>query len=77
MTIAEEILAGKHDKELSAIYKAVNERLAYWTPARLAAEARKVLEENPETPSEHFARLVRHGIIDEKGKVLIGSDPNG
>lgn len=63
MNIAKEIIEGKHDKELAAIYKAVNERYAYWTPERLAAQAMKALKENPETPEEHMNRLKRIGLI--------------
>ncbi|RDJ35391.1 MAG: hypothetical protein DWQ19_11285 [Crenarchaeota archaeon] len=74
MGVVEDILEGKYDKELTAIYKAVNERLSYWTPTRLAEAARQAMEENPETSEEHWARLINNGIIDEKGNVLIKSD---
>jgi hypothetical protein len=47
-----------------------------WSPYELAAEARKTLENDPETPREHFARLVRKGFINSHGEVtrLLGGD---
>ncbi len=37
----------------------------------LAEEARRVLEENPMSPEEHFEFLVQQGIIDRNGRVLV------
>jgi hypothetical protein len=41
------------------------------SPRELAQEALQVLEENPMTSEEHFEFLVREGIIDRNGKVLV------
>jgi hypothetical protein len=49
----------------------------------LAAEALRALEENRMTPREHFEFLVREGIIDREGRVLVcryfsgGAPPDG
>ena len=37
----------------------------------LAEEMRQVLKETRMTPDEHFEFLVKHGIIDRDGKVLV------
>ncbi len=40
------------------------------TPQELAQEAQEALAKAPsETPREHFARLVRMGLIDTQGRV--------
>lgn len=39
------------------------------TPRELAEEARKALKRNPETPEEHWKRLIRAGFINRKGEV--------
>ena len=42
----------------------------YLTPQELAQEALEALRRAPpETPREHFARLVRLGLIDPQGRV--------
>jgi hypothetical protein len=42
----------------------------YPTPQQLAQEALEALRKAPpETPREHFARLVRMGLIDTQGRV--------
>jgi hypothetical protein len=43
----------------------------YPTTTELAQDALRVLKESPETPREHFERLVRNGIIDREGRVLV------
>lgn len=43
----------------------------YPTTTELAEEALRILKESPETPHERFERLVRHGIIDREGRVLV------
>jgi hypothetical protein len=44
--------------------------LEYLTPQEIAEEAREALRKlPPETPREHFARLVRVGLIDTQGRV--------
>jgi hypothetical protein len=46
------------------------------SPSTLAAEAREALNRAPESPQEHFARLVRMGFINARGQVthLLGGD---
>ncbi len=50
-----------------------------WSPYELAEEAREALRNNPETPRDHFARLIRIGFINARGQVtrLLGgqADP--
>jgi hypothetical protein len=41
------------------------------TPEELAREAIEALRSSPMTPSEHFEFLVRRGIIDRNGRVLV------
>jgi hypothetical protein len=41
------------------------------TTKELAEEALRILKENPETSHEHWERLVRQGIIDREGRVLV------
>jgi hypothetical protein len=44
--------------------------LEYLTPREIAEEAWEALRKlPPETPREHFARLVRMGLIDTQGRV--------
>jgi hypothetical protein len=46
------------------------------TPAEIAEEAREALRRSPESPEEHFERLVRLGWINARGEVtkLLGGD---
>ncbi len=46
------------------------------TPSTLAAEAREALKTKPESPEDHFARLVRKGFINSSGEVtrLLGGN---
>ena len=39
------------------------------TPKEIAREARAALEKSPETPREHYDRLVRRGWINTRGEV--------
>jgi hypothetical protein len=50
--------------------------MEYWTPQEIAREAREALAKNPETPKEHFERMVRAGFINKRGEVtkLLGGD---
>ncbi len=41
------------------------------SPRELADEMRRVLKETRMTPHEHFEFLVKHGIIDRDGNVLV------
>lgn len=41
------------------------------TPRELAEEALRTLREHPMTPQEHWEFLIREGIIDREGKVLV------
>lgn len=43
----------------------------YPTTKELAEESLRILEENPMTSREHFEFLVREGIIDREGRVLV------
>jgi hypothetical protein len=44
--------------------------LEYLTPREIADEALEALRRAPpETPREHFARLVRMGLIDTRGRL--------
>jgi hypothetical protein len=46
------------------------------TPAEIAEEAREAMRRSPESPKEHFDRLVRLGFINTRGEVtkLLGGD---
>ena len=48
----------------------------YPSPRELAAEARAALLASPETPEEHFQRLIKCGFINAHGQVtkLLGGD---
>jgi len=41
------------------------------SPRELADEARQALRASPLTPSEGFEYLIKHGIIDRSGRVLV------
>jgi hypothetical protein len=43
----------------------------YPSARELGEEALRVLKENPMTPQEHFEFLIKHGIIDRTGRVLV------
>jgi hypothetical protein len=46
------------------------------TPAEIAEEAREAMRQSPESPKEHFDRLVRLGFINTRGEAtkLLGGD---
>jgi hypothetical protein len=46
------------------------------TAQEIAREAREALARSPETPEEHFARLVRCGFLNARGEVtrILGGD---
>lgn len=50
--------------------------MEYVSPKEIAREAREILARNPETPEQHFERLVRAGFINKRGEVtkLLGGD---
>jgi hypothetical protein len=50
--------------------------MEYVSPKEIAREAREALARNPETPEQHFERLVRAGFINKHGEVtkLLGGD---
>jgi hypothetical protein len=41
------------------------------SPEELAKEALDALKKSPMTPEEHFEFLVKQGIIDRSGRVLV------
>jgi hypothetical protein len=41
------------------------------TPRELADEALQILRETQMSPEEHFEFLIRQGIIDRNGRVLV------
>jgi hypothetical protein len=43
----------------------------YPTTKELAEEAMRILEENPMSSREHIEFLIREGIIDREGRVLV------
>jgi hypothetical protein len=43
----------------------------YPTTKELAEEALRILEENPMSSREHIEFLIREGIIDREGRVLV------
>jgi len=51
-------------------------RMKTVSPSTLAGEAREALRKSPESPEEHFSRLVRRGFINARGQVttLLGGD---